>query len=262
MGVINLTPDSFYAGSRISQSQTLLKRVEQMLHEGAAIIDLGAASTRPGAGLLEAKEEKERLLPALKAVAGAFPQALISVDTYRPETARAAAQEGVSMINDVSAGRIDPAMFSTVAQLGLPYVLMHMQGTPDRMQKNPQYADVVGEVTAFFAERIQELQSAGVHDIIIDPGFGFGKTLQHNYHLLSQLDFFALFERPIMVGISRKSMITRLLNVTPDEALNGTTAAHMLALAKGACILRAHDVKAAAEAVKIFLAFKNHVEID
>lgn len=262
MGVINLTPDSFYAGSRISQPASLLKRAEQMLHEGADIIDLGAASTRPGAKLLDAKEEQKRLLPALKAVAKDFPQSLLSVDTYRSETARAAAQEGAAIINDVSAGRIDPRMFSTVARLGLPYVLMHMQGTPDGMQQNPQYADVAGEVTAFFANSIQELQSAGVHDIIIDPGFGFGKTLQHNYHLLNQLDFFALFERPLMVGISRKSMITRLLNITPEEALNGTTAAHMLALTKGASILRVHDVKAAVEAVKIFQAFKNHEEIN
>ncbi len=251
MGIINLTPDSFYDGGRYKHPLDAIKLAEKMLLEGAQILDMGAASSRPGAGIMDPTIEQERLLPALKAVLKQFPEATISIDTYNSSTARVAVDAGAHMINDISAGSMDKEMFETMAELGVPYVIMHMQGTPSNMQENPQYNDIVKEVTAFFSKRIAKLKESGLHDIIIDPGFGFGKTLEHNYQLLDKLDFLGITGLPILVGFSRKSMINKVLGTKPTEALNGTTVLNTMALEKGADILRVHDVKAAVEAIKI-----------
>ena len=256
MGVINITPDSFYPGSRARHSLDAIKHAESLLENGADILDLGAASSRPGAGLISPKEEQERLLPVLKAVSGQFPEAIISVDTYNSSTALKAASYGAHIINDISAGSIDPDMFSTIAELQLPYIIMHMQGTPANMQNKPHYNHLVREIAGFFSEKLQLLNSMGIHDVIIDPGFGFGKTLEHNYQLLAALDYFSMFEQPLLVGFSRKSMINKLLNTKSGEALNGTTVLNTIALLKGADILRVHDAKEAREAIKI-TAFYN-----
>jgi len=261
MGIINITPDSFYDGGKFQTTWQVVKHAEQLLSEGASILDLGAASTRPGAALVGAAEEKERLLPVIKGILRRFPEAILSIDTYNSETAIMAIEEGAHIINDISAGNIDPAMFDTMARLQVPYILMHMQGTPAGMQQNPVYKDLIKEISAFFAERINRLNQMGVNDIIIDPGFGFGKTIEHNYQLLNQLDFFRIFDLPLLVGLSRKSMINRVLGTKPDDALNGTTVLNTIALEKGATILRVHDVQQAIEAVKIVEMFKSQSEI-
>jgi len=261
MGIINITPDSFYDGGKFQSNWQVVKHAEQLLSEGAAILDLGAASTRPGAGLVSATEERERLLPVIKGILRRFPEAILSIDTYNSETAIMAIEEGAHMINDISAGNIDPAMFDTIARLQVPYIMMHMQGTPASMQQNPVYKDLIKEISAFFAERINQLNQMGVNDIIIDPGFGFGKTIEHNYQLLNQLDFFRTFDLPVLVGVSRKSMINRVLGTTPDEALNGTTVLNAIALEKGVSMLRVHDVRQAMEAVKIVEMLKSQSEI-
>lgn len=260
MGIINITPDSFYDGGKFQSTWQVVKHAEQLLSEGAAILDLGAASTRPGAGLVTAAEEKERLLPVVKGILRRFPEAILSIDTYNSETAIMAIEEGAHIINDISAGNIDPAMFDTIARLQVPYIMMHMQGTPANMQQNPVYKDLIKEISAFFAERINRLNQMGVNDIIIDPGFGFGKTIEHNYQLLNQLDFFRIFDLPLLVGVSRKSMVNRVLGTTPDEALNGTTVLNTIAIQKGANILRVHDVSQAMEAVKIVEMLKSQSE--
>lgn len=251
MGVLNLTPDSFFDGGRYLDLDAQLKQAERMLEEGAGIIDIGAISSRPGAAEVCQTGELERLLPSLKAIRHHFPQAILSVDTYRPLIARAMAEHGADMINDIYGGRFEPGMFETVAALGLPYVMMHMKGTPETMQADPQYSDVVAEVTYFFEQQLRKAEEAGVRRVIIDPGFGFGKLTEHNYALLGSLDRFREQGRPVMVGISRKSMINKVLNTRPEEALNGTTVLNTIALLKGANILRVHDVKAAVEAVKL-----------
>ncbi|MEE4176593.1 MAG: dihydropteroate synthase [Bacteroides sp.] len=261
MGIVNITPDSFYDGGKYSTTWDVVKHAERLLDEGAHILDLGAASSRPGSGLIDPGEEQERLLPVIKAILRRFPDTLLSVDTYNSETALLAVEAGAHMINDISAGNIDPAMFDTIARLQVPYVMMHMQGTPATMQQKPVYKDLIKEISLFFAERIQRLNALGVNDIIIDPGFGFGKTVEHNYQLLNQLDFFRVFELPLLVGVSRKSMITRVLGNSPAEALNGTTAINTLALLKGANILRVHDVREAVEAIKIIEMLKSQNEI-
>ena len=251
MGILNLTPDSFYDGGKYQVPQEAMMRAEQMLEEGAAILDLGAVSTRPGSTQPTVEEEWERLRPVLEEVRGAFPSTLISVDTYRAEIAQRAADRGANIINDVSGGNLDPRMYMTIAKNSLAYVCMHMQGTPETMQKNPEYNDVVREVTTFFAEKTKALHNAGVENVILDPGFGFGKEVHHNYQLLKHLDSFCRFEKPLLAGVSRKSMITKLLDVRKENALNGTTAVHMVALANGANILRVHDVKEAVECINI-----------
>lgn len=258
MGIINLTPDSFYDGGRYRHPMDALRRAEALTDGGAHILDMGAASSRPGAGIIAPEEEQQRLLPALKAVVRQFPDAIISVDTYHSDTARRAVDEGAHMINDISAGRFDPTMIHTIAGLQVPYVIMHMQGTPSNMQKNPQYHDLIKEIAGFFSERLEKLREAGVHDIILDPGFGFGKTLEHNYQLLAQLDYFSMFELPLLVGTSRKSMINKVLGIKPEDALNGTTIINTLALDKGADILRVHDAKEANEVIKIIDFYHNH----
>lgn len=258
MGILNLTPDSFFDGGKYQNIPQALHHAKKMLEEGADILDIGGMSSRPGARLITAEEECKRVLPLIEALQQELPEAILSIDTIYATTARKAIEAGAAIINDISAGRIDPEMFSTVADLQVPYILMHMQGLPNNMQQQPAYADVVQEVFDFFVEKIGKLRQLGLHDIILDPGFGFGKTLEHNYALLRQLSAFRAFDLPILVGISRKSMINKVLHTKPAEALNGTTAAHILALEQGAHILRVHDVSPAREAIAIREAFHNN----
>ena len=259
MGILNATPDSFFAGSRKQTEQELAERVQQIISEGGTIIDIGAYSTRPGAEDVSAEEEWTRLEQALRIVHREAPDAILSVDTFRAEIARRCVETfGVSIINDISGGDADAQMFDTVADLRVPYVLMHCQGTPQTMQQAPTYKNVTAEVITDLSRKVRQLRQRGARDIIIDPGFGFGKTLEHNYTLLRQLPDFRIFDLPLLIGISRKSMITRALDVTADEALNGTTALNAFALMMGANILRVHDVKAAAEVVKLYSLLSSH----
>lgn len=253
MGILNRTPDSFFDGGRFSDENALLTQVEKMIREGAAIIDVGGASTRPGAEEVPQKEELRRVIPAIEAIKKHFPDTLISIDTWRAEVARDAVGAGASVVNDISAGRFDPQMYRTVAALGVPYILMHISGTPQTMQQNPHYEDVVNEVLDFFIRELEKLRTAGIKDIVLDPGFGFGKTVEHNYQLLKNLHVFeSVLGLPVLAGISRKSMICKVLKVKPEHALNGTTALHMVALREGARILRVHDVKEAAEVIRLW----------
>ena len=252
MGILNVTPDSFYAGSRGVAERDIIDRLRQMTDEGASIIDIGAYSSRPDADDVSTEEEMARLRHALNLVRQHQPDVVVSVDTFRADVARMCVEEyGVAMVNDISAGEMDDEMFPTIARLGVPYIAMHMKGTPQTMQINPQYEHFLKEIFYFFSEKVQKLRDLGVKDIIIDPGFGFGKTMEHNYQLMNHLEEFKLFGLPLLVGISRKSMIYKLLGTTPEEALNGTTVLNTIALQKGAHILRVHDVKAAVETVKI-----------
>ena len=254
MGILNATPDSFYADSRMQTEAQIARRVEQMAQEGAGIMDVGAYSSRPGAADVSAKDEMERLRTALGVVRRLQPDAIVSVDTFRADVARMCVEEyGAAIINDISGGELDKDMFATVARLQVPYVLMHMQGTPQDMQQRPHYDSLLEDVFLYFARKVQQLRDLGVKDIILDPGFGFGKTLEHNYELLAHLEDFRIFELPLLAGVSRKSMIYRLLDATPAEALNGTTVVHSICLLKGADILRVHDVRQAVEAVKIIM---------
>jgi dihydropteroate synthase len=253
MGIINATPDSFYSGSRLPDPASAIETAREMIKDGAQLLDVGAVSSRPGAEEVSEEEELERLSPVLEAMRNEFPDLPLSVDTWRSGVCRKVRDNyGINMINDISAGQLDPEMFATVAELGIPYIMMHMQGTPDNMQESPEYEHVVDELLQFFSERVYKLRKLGVNDIIIDPGFGFGKTLDQNYHLVRELHAFQMFELPLMVGLSRKSMIYKALDSDPEHALTGTTAAHMAVLIQGANLLRVHDVKAAAETVKIF----------
>ncbi len=260
MGVMNLTPDSFYDGGRYRNPMDAIRRAEQVLSEGADIIDMGAASTRPGAGMIDPAAEQQRLLPALKAVRKQFPEAIISIDTYHASTARTALDLGAHMINDVSSGRFDASMFATIAAYRVPYVIMHMPGTPENMQLNPRYKNLIRDIANYFSERVMLLNQMGISDLIIDPGFGFGKTIEDNYRLMAGLDYFSIFGLPVMVGISRKSMINKLLKTDPADALNGSTVLNTIALEKGAQILRVHDVKEAVETIKIIGYLKSNTE--
>lgn len=252
MGILNVTPDSFYAGSRMQTETDIAHRAQQIISEGASIIDIGAYSSRPNAEHITPEEEISRLRTGLEIINREFPEAIVSVDTFRAEVAEVCVKEyGAAIINDISGGEMDEKMFETVARLNVPYILMHMKGTPQDMQQQPHYKNVVKEVFIYLAEKIQQLRDLGVKDIVLDPGFGFGKTVEHNYQLMSVLEEFRVFELPILVGISRKSMITRLLDITSQEALNGTTVLNAISLWKGADILRVHDVKEAVETVKI-----------
>ncbi len=252
MGILNVTPDSFYDGGKHQQLDEQLQQVEKMLNEGATFIDIGGMSSRPGANIIDEKEELERVLPVIQKIKETFPEALISIDTIQSSVAKRAIEAGASIINDISAGRIDPRMYETVAELGAPYILMHMQGTPQQMQQDPTYKNVALEILDFFIKEIGKLRSHGVKDIIVDPGFGFGKSVEHNYELLNKTHVFKMLEVPILAGISRKSMICKVLKVNPANALNGTTALHMVALQQGAKILRVHDVKEAVECIRLF----------
>ncbi len=252
MGILNVTPDSFFAGSRRQSEGEIAARALQILDEGASIIDIGAYSSRPGADAVSIQEEMERLRFGLAIVRQQYPDAVVSVDTFRADVARMCVEEyGVSIINDISAGEMDAQMFPTVVRLSIPYIMMHMQGTPQDMQQHPHYDDLLKEVFLYFSRKVQQLRDLGAKDLILDPGFGFGKTLEHNYQLMNHLEEFRLFDLPLLVGISRKSMIYRLLDGTPEDALNGTTALNTIALMKGANILRVHDVRAAVEAIRI-----------
>ncbi|MDD2279089.1 MAG: dihydropteroate synthase [Bacteroidales bacterium] len=250
MGIINITPDSFYAKSQFVLQRQIAKRAREILVQGGSIIDIGACSTRPGAKLVSEKEEILRLSKGLTTIRKNFPDAIISVDTFRASVAKHVVNNfNANMINDISAGNMDEKMIETIASLSVPYIAMHMQGTPQNMQQNPNYSNVVKELISFFAQKIEQLYKAGVRDVIIDPGFGFGKAIEHNYALLQNLEAFKLFGLPILVGLSRKSMIYKVLNIKPDQALNGTTAINTIALFNGANILRVHDVKEAVEIV-------------
>jgi dihydropteroate synthase len=258
MGIINATPDSFFQGSRVPEPTVAVEIARKMLDEGATILDVGAVSTRPGAAEIPEEEEVERISPVVEAIRDSLPEAAISVDTWRSGVARTMHQRfGIHMVNDISAGSLDPKMFATVADLGIAYVMMHMQGIPETMQDSPQYANVVDDIIQFFGKRIYKLRKLGVNDVVVDPGFGFGKTHEQNYHILRELDAFAMLELPLMVGLSRKSMIYKSLETDPASALNGTTAAHMAALMGGSSILRVHDVREAVESVKIFRQIVN-----
>lgn len=260
MGVVNVTPDSFYDGGKLTDTDTLIRHVENMVEHGASIVDVGAMSTRPGAPLISTKTELERLLPAVHAIRKTFPDLPISVDTFRSWVAVRVIEEiGPVVVNDISGGTLDSKMFETIGKMHVPYILTHIKGTPQNMQETPEYIDVVREVSYWLSERVKQLTKHGVNDVIIDPGFGFGKELKHNYELMNRLDSFKVFQLPVMVGISRKSLVWKLLEITPEDALNGTTAINMLALLGGADILRVHDVKEAVEAVKIYNALKSTV---
>lgn len=256
MGVVNITPDSFFAFSRYKSDRTMLQQVETFLSEGATIIDVGGYSTRPQAEPVSVDEEIRRVSEALELICKKFPEAVLSVDTFRSPVARVAVQQyGVAMINDISGGTLDQQMFESIADLQVAYVLMHTRGTPQHMQDQTEYVDVVSEVLQFLAKRVAQLRLLGVHDVVIDPGFGFAKTLEQNYEMMGKLSVFRQIQAPLLVGISRKSMIYKLLEIAPELALNGSTALNMLALMGGASILRVHDVKEAVETIKIFGAY-------
>lgn len=251
MGILNLTPDSFYDGNKYPSEKFWMEQTEKMISDGASIIDIGAVSTRPGAQQISEEEEIKRLLPVLNTISKKLPGAIISIDTYRAAVAEKVINNGAHIINDISAGRFDNNMIDIIAKYNVPYVIMHILGTPRTMQDNPVYENVVNDVISFLAKQVDKLKQSGVNDVIIDPGFGFGKTLEHNYKLLNKLDLFKIFELPVLVGISRKSMINKVLGTKPEFALNGTTVLHTIALQKGADILRVHDVKEAVEAIKL-----------
>ena len=260
MGVLNITPDSFYKGSRYNTGEDILRAAVIMIEEGADILDIGGYSSRPGAADISQKEEGKRVLKAINLISRELPKAIISIDTFRADVAREAIIEsGAHMINDISGGDADSKMFSVVEKLNVPYIMMHMKGDPRTMQDNPVYDDVVADILKWFGEKIFRLQSAGVKDIIIDPGFGFGKTSDHNFELLQRLGDFSIAGLPLLVGVSRKSMIWKTLRITADEALNGTTALNAIALSNGADILRVHDVKEAVQTVQLFIKIKNSV---
>lgn len=257
MGILNVTPDSFYEGCRMQTETDITYRVEQIIKEGAGMIDIGAYSSRSNAKNVSPQEEMERLRMGLKVLRKVQPHAIVSVDTFRADVARMCVEEyGVAIINDIAAGEMDKDMFRTVAKLNVPYIMMHMKGTPQNMQQHPHYDDFLKDVFLYFTRKVQQLRDMGVKDLILDPGFGFGKTMKHNYELLAHLEEFRVFELPLLVGVSRKSMIYNLLGTTSQEALNGTTVLNTLSLLKGADILRVHDVREAVETVKIVEAMR------
>lgn len=251
MGILNCTPDSFFDGGKYKSESDILQQVEKMLDEGATFIDIGAYSSKPGADFVSEDEELQRLLPIIDLVLKHFPETLLSVDTFRSNVAQNAIENGAAIVNDISAGMLDENMLETVAKLQVPYVMMHMKGNPQTMQSLANYEDVVKEIMFYFSERINKARSFGLNDIIIDPGFGFAKTVEQNYEILQKLDYFNILELPLLVGVSRKSMIYKTLENSPKEALNGTTVLNTIALQKGANILRVHDVKEAIECVAL-----------
>ncbi len=257
MGIVNVTPDSFFDGGKLTNSDEIVGQVEKMLQDGATFIDLGGYSSKPGAEFVSETEELNRVIPIVKLLVEKFPDILLSIDTFRSEVAKQAVENGAAIINDISAGLFDENMLETVAKLQVPYIMMHMKGTPKTMQSLANYEDLLKEMNFYFSERIAKARSFGLNDIIIDPGFGFAKTIEHNYELLQNLELLQFHELPILAGISRKSMIYKTLETSPDEALNGTTFLHAFCLQKGANILRVHDVKEAVECVKLMCQFKN-----
>lgn len=251
MGILNVTPDSFFSESRTNSIDQALKKVEQFINEGATFIDIGGYSSRPGAKNISEDEELGRLIPVIEKLALTFPEIIISIDTFRAKVAEESIHFGANIINDISAGDMDEKMFETVARLKVPYIMMHMQGTPQSMQNHPFYKNVLLDIIDYFSKKLAELKALHVYDVMIDPGFGFGKTIEHNYELLNQLEDFKIFKRPILVGFSRKGMIHKVLETSATEALNGTSVLNTIALQKGASILRVHDVKEAVECVKL-----------
>jgi len=252
MGILNVTPDSFFDGGKYNDESAMLRQAERMLAEGAAIIDVGGMSSRPGAELISDAEELQRVIPAIELLHQHFPETMLSIDTVKSSVVRESVAAGASIVNDISAGRLDAKLYETVAEMGVPYVLMHMQGTPGDMQKNPTYENVSLDVLDFFIREVRKLRVLGVKDIVLDVGFGFGKTVSQNYQLLQNMHVFQILELPLLTGLSRKSMICRPLGIKPADALNGTTALHMVALQQGSRILRVHDVREAVEVIKIW----------
>ncbi|MFC0603938.1 dihydropteroate synthase [Winogradskyella pulchriflava] len=252
MGILNVTPDSFFDGGKYKDKNEILNKAEVMINAGATFIDIGGYSSRPGADFVSEDEELHRVIPVIELILKHFPETLISVDTFRSRVAEQSIKAGGAIINDISAGKLDESMLAIVGKLGVPYIMMHMKGNPKTMQQQTDYKDLTKEVISYFAERIEVAHNAKINDIIIDPGFGFAKTVEQNYELLNQLELLQMLDKPMLAGISRKSMIYKSLNTTPENALNGTTALHMVALQKGASILRVHDVKEAMECVTLF----------
>lgn len=252
MGILNLTPNSFFDGGRYSSEKEILVKVEKMLAEGATFIDIGAYSSKPGAEFVSEEEELNRIVPVVQLLVKHFQEILISIDTFRSEVARVCIENGAAMINDISAGNLDDKMLEVIAQYNVPYIMMHMRGTPETMQSMTEYEDVLKEVLFYFSERISKARGLGINDLIVDPGFGFAKNIAQNYEVLQKLELFHHLELPLLIGISRKSMIHKTLGITADEALNGTTVLNTIALSKGAQILRVHDVQEAVECVKLY----------
>lgn len=252
MGILNCTPDSFYDGGKYKSESQLLSQVEKMLSDGATFVDIGAYSSKPNAEFVSEEEELNRLLPVIELVLKSFPETIISVDTFRSKIAQSAIENGAAIINDISAGNLDEEMLETIAKLQVPYIMMHMKGTPQTMQSLTQYENICKEMLLYFSERVGKARSFGINDVIIDPGFGFAKTLEQNYEVMQKLELFQMLELPLLVGISRKSMIYKTLETTAENSLNGTTFLNAISLQKGANILRVHDVKEAAESVKLF----------
>ena len=257
MGILNVTPDSFYDGGKFKNDKSILIQTEKLISEGANFIDIGAYSSKPGADFVSETEELNRLIPIVRLIHDAFPETPISIDSFRSNVINMSIQAGAAMVNDISGGQLDPLMFETVGKLGVPYILMHMRGTPQTMQRMTSYSNVIKEVYSYFTERIELAKKHQIKDIIIDLGFGFSKTLEQNFKLLESLDFYKNLNLPILAGVSRKSMIYKTLDTNADQALNGTTALHMIALEKGAKLLRVHDVKEALECIKLHRALKN-----
>ncbi|AVR45566.1 dihydropteroate synthase [Christiangramia fulva] len=257
MGIINITPDSFYSGSRANSDKEILKKSEQMLNEGATFLDLGAYSSRPDAEDISEGDELKRMLPSIEIILKEFPEAILSIDTFRSDVAKRSIEAGGAIINDISAGILDDKMLKTVADLQVPYIMMHMKGTPQTMKAQNQYEDLVGDILFYFSERIAEARKLGINDLIIDPGFGFAKNIAQNFELLAKLELFKNLELPLLAGLSRKSMIWKKLRIAPEDALNGTTSLNTIALLKGASILRVHDVKEALECIKLTAEVSN-----
>jgi len=257
MGILNITPDSFYDGGRYKKESHILNQTKNMLDEGATFIDVGGYSSRPGADHVSEQDEIARVIPVVKLLVEKFPDILISIDTFRGSVAKAAIEAGAALVNDISAGQLDNEMIPTIGHLNVPYIMMHMKGTPQNMQENTKYDDILTDINFYFSERIAEARTHKINDIIIDPGFGFSKTLEQNYELLNKFELLKLSDLPILVGVSRKSMIYKLLNTSAEQALNGTTSIHTIALLKGASILRVHDVKEAVECISIYNSLNN-----
>ncbi|MFD2939244.1 dihydropteroate synthase [Flavobacterium notoginsengisoli] len=252
MGILNVTPNSFFDGGKYKNEDEIISQVDKMLSEGATFIDIGAYSSKPSAEFVSEQEEIDRIVPSIELILKHFPEALLSIDTFRAEVAKASIESGAAIINDIAAGELDDKMFEVIAKYNVPYIMMHMRGNPQTMQSLTQYEDIVKEMLFYFSEKVQQARALGINDLILDPGFGFAKTTDQNYEVMKQMELFTLLELPVLVGISRKSMIYKTLDITPQEALNGTTFLNTIALTKGAKILRVHDVKEAVECVTLF----------
>ncbi len=258
MGILNLTPDSFYDGGKLSSEKEIILQAEKMLSEGATFLDLGGYSSRPGADFVTEEEELLRVLPVVELLLKEFPKTILSIDTFRSSIAKQCVEAGAAMVNDISAGNMDDNMFDTIAKLQVPYIMMHMRGTPETMMQNTKYKELTKEILIYFSERIAKAHSFGINDLIADPGFGFSKTVKQNFKLMANLELFKSLEIPLLVGVSRKSMVHKTLDISPKDALNGTTALHSIALFKGASILRVHDVKETVECINLIQNLKSH----